>query len=297
MTVLYEARGPLARKQRIVKTIECQKIESEVARLCQEANIELGMDIVAALEQALTRETSPAGQAILNELIENAAVARRERMAICQDTGMAVIFVKIGQDVRIAGGSLTDAINAGVAKGYREGYLRASVVNDPLLRVNTGDNTPAVIHYDLVMGNELEITVAPKGFGSENMSAVKLFSPSVGIEGVKQFVIDTIRSAGSNPCPPIIVGVGLGGSLDKCTEIAKKALLRPVGQSNPAPHLQALEAELLSLANQTGIGPSGLGGKTTALAIHIEAYPTHIASLPVAVNMSCHATRHASVTL
>lgn len=280
-----------------MKTIDCQIIEEKVAALCQEANIELGSDIVKALEQALSRETSPAGQAVLSELIENAALARRERLAICQDTGMAVIFVTLGQEVHITGGSLTAAINAGVARGYKEGYLRASVVSDPLLRVNTGDNTPAVIHYDLVPGDDLEITVAPKGFGSENMSAVKLFSPSAGLEGVKQFVVDTIRQAGSNPCPPIIVGVGLGGSLDKCTEIAKKALLRPIGQANPVPHLQELENELLKLANQTGIGPSGLGGKTTALAVHVEAFPTHIASLPVAVNMSCHATRHASVIL
>lgn len=280
-----------------MKTIDCRIIEEKVAALCQEANIELGPDIVKALEHALTRETSPAGQAVLSELIENAALARRERLAICQDTGMAVIFVTLGQEVHITGGSLTAAINAGVARGYKEGYLRASVVSDPLLRVNTGDNTPAVIHYDLVPGDALEITVAPKGFGSENMSAVKLFSPSAGLEGVKQFVVDTIRQAGSNPCPPIIVGVGLGGSLDKCTEIAKKALLRPIGQANPVPHLQALENELLKLANQTGIGPSGLGGKTTALAVHVEAFPTHIASLPVAVNMSCHATRHASVIL
>lgn len=280
-----------------MRKIDCSVIESEIARLCQQANIELGEDIIVALNQARILETSPTGQAVLDELIENAALARREQLAICQDTGMAIVFVTIGQDVQITGGSLNDAINAGVARGYREGFLRASVVSDPLLRENTGDNTPAVIHYEIILGDSFEITVAPKGFGSENMSAVKLFSPSAGIEGVRQFVLETIRSAGSNPCPPIIVGVGLGGSLEKCTALAKSALLRPVGQHNPQPHLRALEAELLAAANRTGIGPSGLGGRTTALAVHIEAFPTHIASLPVAVNMSCHATRHATARL
>ena len=280
-----------------MRTIDSHEIEQVVARLCQDANINLGPDIEDALQQALAAEPAPAGRAVLQELIENAALARRERMPICQDTGMAVIFVKLGQSVQISGGDLTEAINRGVARGYREGYLRASVVSDPLLRVNTGDNTPAVIHYDIVPGDQVEITVAPKGFGSENMSAVRLFSPSAGIEGVRQFVLDTIRAAGSNPCPPIIVGVGLGGSLEKCAQLAKEALLRPVGEHNPAPHLHDLEVELLSAANRTGIGPSGLGGRTTALAVHVEAYPTHIASLPVAVNMSCHATRHAHAVL
>ncbi len=280
-----------------MKQIDCQTITDAVARLCQQANIELGPDILLALQNARRTEPSPAGQAVLDDLIENAGLAVREQMAICQDTGMAVIFVKIGQDVHIVGGSLTDAINAGVATGYRDGYLRASVVSDPLLRVNTGDNTPAVIHYEIVPGDELEITVAPKGFGSENMSAVRMFSPSAGIEGVRQFVIETIQKAGPNPCPPIIVGVGIGGTLEKVTELAKSALLRPVGSVNPNPHIAKLEQELLAAANQLGIGPSGLGGRTTALAILIETYPTHIAGLPVAVNMSCHATRHASVTL
>ncbi len=279
------------------RQIDCQKVIEAVASLCQQANIELSPDIQQALEAARKAEPSPAGQAILEELIENAALARQQRLAICQDTGMAVVFVRIGQDVQIVGGSLTDSIHAGVAKGYRDGYLRASVVSDPILRVNTGDNTPAVIHYDIVPGDELEITVAPKGFGSENMSAVKMFSPSAGIEGVRQFVIDTIRAAGPNPCPPIIVGVGLGGTLEKVTELAKEALLRPVGSANSQPHLHQLEQELLAAANATGIGPGGLGGRMTALAIHVEAYPTHIAGLPVAVNMSCHATRHASMTL
>ena len=285
------------RKENDLKQIDCQTITDAVAQLCQQANIELGPDIFAALQKARLAEPSPAGQAVLDELMENAELAVRERLAICQDTGMAVVFVKIGQDVQIVGGGLTDAINAGVAKGYREGYLRASVVSDPLLRVNTKDNTPAVIHYDIVPGDALEITVAPKGFGSENMSAVRMFSPSAGIDGVRQFVIETIRKAGPNPCPPIIVGVGIGGTLEKVTQLAKEALLRPVGSANPSPHIAQLEQELLTAANQLGIGPAGLGGRTTALAIHIETYATHIAGLPVAVNMSCHATRHASVTL
>lgn len=280
-----------------MKTINCQAIETAVSHLCQQANLELSPDIVAALTAARLSEPSPTGQAILDELLENAAIARQQRLAICQDTGMAVIFAQIGQDVHITGGNLTDAINAGVARGYIEGFLRASVVSDPLLRVNTGNNTPAVIHYDIVPGDQLELTVAPKGFGSENMSAVRLFSPSAGLEGVTQFVLDTIRQAGPNPCPPIIVGVGLGGTLDQVTLLAKRALLRPVGQLSPIPHIARLEQDLLAAANRLGIGPAGLGGRTTALAIQIETFPTHIAGLPVAVNMSCHATRHATVTL
>jgi fumarate hydratase subunit alpha len=280
-----------------LRTIDCQSITQTVAQLCQTANIDLGEDLVQALEQARESEPSPTGRAILDELLENASIARNQRLPICQDTGMAVVFVTLGQDVQIRGGGLADAIHAGVALGYREGYLRASVVADPLLRGNTGDNTPAVIHYDLVEGDAFEITVAPKGFGSENMSAVRLFSPSAGIQGVRQFVLDTIRAAGPNPCPPIIVGVGLGGTLEKAALLAKHALLRTVGEKSPLPHLADLEADLLQSANQLGIGPAGLGGHTTALAIHIEAYPTHIASLPVAINMSCHATRHATARL
>jgi fumarate hydratase subunit alpha len=277
-----------------LRKIEFPLIRETVARLCQQANFELPPDICAALRQARQTEPSATGQAILDELIENAALAREKQLAICQDTGMAVVFVRLGQQVQITGGSLYDAVQAGVAQGYRDGYLRASVVADPLLRGNTGDNTPAVIHYEIVPGDRLEITVAPKGFGSENMSAVRMLSPSAGIDGVRQFVLETIRTAGPNPCPPVIVGVGLGGTFEKVTELAKRALLRPVGSASPKAHLASLEQELLAAINASGIGPAGLGGRTTALAVHIEAFPTHIASLPVAVNMSCHATRHAT---
>lgn len=280
-----------------MKEIHVTQVTEAVARLCQAANTELSPDIHAALVTARQTEPSPTGQAILDELLENAALAHSQQLAICQDTGMAIVFVTMGQDVHIQGGNLSQAIQAGVARGYTEGYLRASVVCDPLLRVNTGDNTPAIIHYDLVDGDQLEITVAPKGFGSENMSAVRMFSPSAGLPGVRRFILDTVQAAGPNPCPPIIVGVGIGGSLEKVTLLAKQALLRPVGSLNPVPHLAALETELLTAINQLGIGPAGLGGRTTALAIHIAAFPTHIAGLPVAVNMSCHATRHATAIL
>jgi len=280
-----------------LREIHVAQVTRAVAELCQTANIELSPDIAQALAAARQLEPSPTGQAILDELLENAALAREQRLAICQDTGMAIIFVTIGQDVHLIGGSLAGAIQAGVAQGYTEGYLRASVVRDPLMRENTGDNTPAIIHYDLVEGDQLEITVAPKGFGSENMSAVRMFSPSAGLAGVRQFILDTVQAAGPNPCPPIIIGVGLGGSLEKATLLAKQALLRPVGSPNPQPHLASLEQELLIAINNLGIGPAGLGGRTTALAIHISAYPTHIAGLPVAVNMSCHATRHATAVL
>lgn len=280
-----------------MKNVDCSVIASEVARLCQSANFYLSPDIAQALRAARSREESPAGQAVLDDLIENAGIAADQQMAICQDTGMAVVFVEIGQEVRITGGGLTDAINAGVAAGYREGCLRASVVGDPLLRGNTGDNTPAVIHYDIVPGDQLHITVAPKGFGSENMSAARLLSPSEGVAGVRRFVIETVSKAGPNPCPPVIIGLGLGGTLEKAALLAKRALLRPVGSRNPLPHLDDLEASLLEEINRLGIGPGGLGGRNTALAIHIAGYPTHIAGLPVVLNMGCHATRHAEVTL
>jgi fumarate hydratase subunit alpha len=280
-----------------MKTIECKLITAEVARLCQEANLHLSPDIREALRQARGLEESPAGRAVLDDLLENARIADSQQLAICQDTGMAVVFVTIGQDVRIAGGSLADAINAGVARGYIEGFLRASVVRDPLLRENTGDNTPAVIHFELVPGDRLHITVAPKGFGSENMSAARMLSPSEGISGIRRFVLEIVSLAGSNPCPPVIIGLGLGGTLEKAALLAKQALLRPVGSQNPLPHLAELEMDLLSAINRLGIGPAGLGGRVTALALHIGSYPTHIAGLPVVLNMSCHATRHAEVDL
>lgn len=280
-----------------MKEIPCDLITTEISRLCQEANLYLPPDLEAALQAARRTEESPAGQAVLDDLLENARLAAAGKMAICQDTGMAVVFVELGQEVRITGGSLTDAINAGVALGYREGYLRSSVVRDPLLRENTGDNTPAVIHYDLVVGDQLRLTVAPKGFGSENMSAACLLSPSAGIPGIRRFVLETVSQAGPNPCPPVVIGLGLGGTLEKAALLAKQALLRPVGSRNPLPHLAELELDLLAAINRLGIGPGGLGGRTTALDLHIGSYPTHIAGLPVVLNMGCHATRHAEVLL
>jgi fumarate hydratase subunit alpha len=284
-------------KEYAMREIECSLITATIARLCQTANYELSPDLAAALEQAIAREESPAGRAVLGELAENARLAHDKQMAICQDTGMAVVFVEVGQDLHIRGGSLAEAIHAGVAQGYREGYLRASVVSDPLLRENTGDNTPAVIHYDIVPSDQLHITVAPKGFGSENMSAACLLRPSQGLEGIRRFILQTVETAGPNPCPPVVIGIGIGGTLEKAALIAKQALLRPVGSINPKPHLASLEQELLAAVNRLGIGPAGLGGRITALAVHINSYPTHIAGLPVVLNMSCHATRHADATL
>ena len=280
-----------------MRKIDCSLITREVARLCQKANTILSPDLTAALASAYQTEESPAGQAVLGELIENARIAAEQRLAICQDTGMAVVFIELGQNIQITGGNLYDAINAGVARGYTEGYLRASVVSDPLVRVNTGDNTPAVIHTDLVAGDQLRIIVAPKGFGSENMSAVRMLNPSDGETGIRSFVLETVRRAGPNPCPPVVIGLGLGGTLEKAALLAKKALMRPIGSHSELKHLAALEVSLLEDINRLGIGPAGLGGRITALALHIESYPTHIAGLPVVLNMGCHATRHAEVTL
>jgi fumarate hydratase subunit alpha len=280
-----------------VREISCDLITSTIARLCQEANIMLPPDVADALRLSISREESPAGRAILDELVENARLAAEKQLAICQDTGMTVVFADVGQDVRITGGNLAEAINAGVARGYRDGYLRNSVVADPLERKNTGDNTPAVIHYEIVPGDHLSLVVAPKGFGSENMSAAAMLKPSEGIPGIRRFVLDTVGKAGPNACPPFIIGIGLGGTLEKAALIAKKALLRPIGSQNPAPHLARLEEDLLMAINCLGIGPAGLGGKVTALAVHIESFATHIAGLPVVLNMSCHATRHAAASL
>jgi fumarate hydratase subunit alpha len=234
---------------------------------------------------------------MLDKIIINSDIASKENMPMCQDTGMAVIFVELGQDVHIVGGSLKEAINEGIRQGYSEGYLRKSVVKDPLTRVNTGDNTPAVIHIDIVDGEELKITIAPKGFGSENMSRIKMLKPSDGVEGVKEFVLETVKIAGPNPCPPIIVGVGIGGTFEKAAELSKKALLRSIEERNNDTYYSDLEDELITKINKLGIGPQGFGGKTTALGVNIETYPTHIAGLPVAVNISCHATRHAEIVL
>lgn len=280
-----------------MKEIGVDRIIDVVERLCIDSNIYLNDDIRQSLEKAMEFEESENGRSILKSLVKNAEVAAAEGMAICQDTGMAIVFVSVGQDVRITGGSLTEAINEGVRRGYRKGCLRASVVEDPILRKNTGDNTPAVIHYDIVEGDQIRIDVVPKGFGSENMSALKMLKPSDGMEGIKRFVVETVSSAGPNPCPPVIVGVGIGGSMEKCALLAKKALMRPAGSRNPRKHLAELEEQLLAEINRLGIGPAGLGGRTTALGVMVEAYPTHIAGLPVAVNISCHVTRHRSAVL
>ncbi|WP_371380847.1 fumarate hydratase [Sporomusa aerivorans] len=281
-----------------MRTIEVSQITAAVAKLAIDANYYLSDDIREALEAGREREESPLGKAILGQLVENACIARDEQMPICQDTGMAVIFIEVGQDVHIVGGNLEDAINAGVAQGYTEGYLRKSVVAEPLFnRKNTGDNTPCVLHTAIVPGDKIKITLAPKGFGSENMSALKMFKPADGLPAIKKFVVDTIFNAGSNPCPPIVVGIGIGGTMEKAAFLAKRSLLRPVNKRSSHPEYAKLEQELLELVNKTGVGPQGLGGRVTALAVNIEYYPTHIAGLPVAININCHATRHAEVEL
>lgn len=280
-----------------MRTIHVSKIVEAVESLCIEANLVLNRDIREALEKGEKAEESETGRSILQSLIKNADIASDERMAICQDTGMVVIFVELGQEVQIIGGNLEEALNQGVRQGYKKGYLRNSVVEDPLRRQNTGDNTPAVIYYNIIDGDSITLHVAPKGFGSENMSAIRMLKPSDGVEGVKKFVIDTVSQAGANPCPPIIVGVGIGGSMDKAALLAKRALMRPIDESNPDPYYKDLEAEMLECINNLGIGPAGLGGRITALGVNIDIYPTHIAGLPVAVNIGCHVTRHKSITL
>lgn len=275
-----------------MKEITVDKIINTVNQMCIDANCILNDDVYKAISASIETEKSPISKKILNDLIDNAKIARQKQMPICQDTGMAVIFVEIGQDVHIKDGLLTDAINEGVRRGYTQGYLRKSVVSDPLERINTNDNTPAIIHYDIVEGDNLKIIVAPKGFGSENMSRVYMLKPSDGIEGIKKAILKTVDEAGSNPCPPMIIGVGIGGNFEYVTLLAKKALLRTVGEHSKKPHIQQLEKELLADINKLGIGAQGFGGTTTALGINIETYPTHIAGLPLAINISCHVTRH-----
>ncbi len=277
-----------------MKIIKYDDIVYKVKDMCISANCNLNSDIVQAIENAQREETAPVASDILLQLSDNHKIARAEQMPICQDTGMAVFFVVYGQDVRIEGGSISDAINEGVRQGYAAGFLRKSVVADPIERVNTKDNTPAVIHYDIIGGNELTIHFAPKGFGSENMSAVKMLKPSDGIEGVKDFIIQTVKSAGPNPCPPIVVGVGIGGTMEKAAIMSKWALFRPIDKSSTINYAALLENEMLNRINELDIGPAGLGGKVTALGVNIEVFPTHIAGLPVAVNINCHATRHAT---
>ena len=275
-----------------MREIHISEIIEVVKELCIEANYYLSKDINEALSDAKEKETWLLAESILDKLILNSNIAKNEQMPICQDTGMACIFVEIGQDVHVVGGLLEDAINEGVRRGYRDGFLRKSVVKDPLNRVNTKDNTPAIIYYDIVGGNKIKITVAPKGFGSENMSRIKMLKPSDGVNGVKDFVLETVKLAGPNPCPPIVIGVGIGGTFDKAAYLAKKALIRPINKNNDEKFYSDMENELLESINELGIGPQGFGGKTTALGVNIEVYPTHIAGLPVAVNINCHATRH-----
>lgn len=280
-----------------MKNLEVDVISEVVEKLCIDANYYLNKDIYEALESSIKAEKSDTGREILKQILENASIAEKETMAICQDTGMAVIFVDVGQEVHICGGSLEEAINEGVRRGYKNGYLRKSVVADPIERINTGDNTPAIIHYNIVPGDTLKISIAPKGFGSENMSSLKMLKPSDGIEGVKKFILETVGNAGPNPCPPVIVGIGIGGTMEKAAILAKKALLRPINIRNSTDYVKMLEEEMLDKINNLGIGPAGLGGSTTALAVNIEVFPTHIAGLPIAINISCHATRHAEATL
>lgn len=280
-----------------MKTLSTLAIAETVAQLCIEANYFLGSDVIKSIEESQKTETSRTGKDILQQILLNAGIAADEQVPMCQDTGFAVVFLELGQDVRIEGGHLEEAVNEGVRKGYAEGYLRKSIVHHPLKRVNTGDNTPAVIHTKIVPGDQLKIIVAPKGGGSENMSAIRMLKPAEGLEGITNFVIETVKNAGPNPCPPIVVGVGIGGTFERCALLAKEALLRPIGTPNPMADIAEIEKNLLSDINALGIGPQGLGGRTTALAVHIETYPCHIASLPVAVNINCHAARHKEAIL
>ena len=275
-----------------MREIHISKIIEAVKELCVEANYYLSDDVRNTLYHAKNSETWPFAENILEQIILNSDIAKNENKPICQDTGMACVFLEIGQDVHIIGGLLEDAINEGVRRGYDEGFLRKSVVKDPINRINTKDNTPAIIYYDIVPGDKIKITVAPKGFGSENMSRIKMLKPSDGLQGVKDFIIETIKLAGPNPCPPIVIGVGIGGTFDKAAYLSKKALIRPLNVRNKDEFYSNLEKELLEDINNLGIGPQGFGGKTTAIGLNIETYPTHIAGLPVAVNINCHATRH-----
>ncbi|ATW24411.1 fumarate hydratase [Candidatus Formimonas warabiya] len=279
-----------------MKTIAYQTIVDQVARLCIEANYYLGKDVQDAFQKGWENENSPTGKDIFQQLIENARIAADEQMPMCQDCGVAVVFLEIGQDLSVTGGGLTDAVTQGVIQGYADGYLRKSMC-DPFTRQNTGTNAPAIIHTEIVPGDHLKITVAPKGGGSENMSAIAMLPPSAGVEGLKKFIIDRIDQAGSNPCPPILVGVGIGGNFEYCALLAKKALLRKIGAPSPLPQIAELEKDLLSDINKLGIGPAGLGGRITALNVAVEYHPCHIASFPVALNINCHAARHQTVIL
>lgn len=275
-----------------MRTIHTDIIIETIEQMCIKANVALSQDMECALENGECMERSPLGKQILGQLKENLTIAKKEQIPICQDTGMAVIFLKIGQDLHIEGENLEDAVNEGIRRGYTNGYLRKSVVGDPVYRKNTEDNTPGVIHYEIVPGEALEITVAPKGFGSENMSRIYMLKPADGLEGIKAAILETVQMAGPNACPPIVVGVGIGGTFEKCAYLAKKALTRQLETGSPIPYVRELEQEMLDIINKTGIGPAGLGGTVTALRVNIETYPTHIAGLPVAVNICCHVNRH-----
>ncbi|MCK4306684.1 fumarate hydratase [candidate division WOR-3 bacterium] len=282
-----------------MRDVNTEEIIDVVAHLCMDANYNLPDDVLDTIKKAKEKEDSPTGKAILDEIIENNRIAREEKLAICQDTGFAIFFVELGQEVHITGGNFQDAINEGVKKGYQDGYLRKSIVDDPVLsRVNTKDNTPAIIYTDIVPGDKIKIVFCPKGGGAENMAEVAMLTAAHGIEGVKKFVVERVRKSGGNPCPPVVVGVGIGGTFERCAMSAKRALLRePLGSSNPDPKFAKVEQELLEEINNLGIGPMGLGGRTTALAVHIETYPCHIATMPVAVNLNCHVSRHKNAVI
>jgi len=280
-----------------VRELHVDQVADAIAHLVQEANFKLSDDVVRALSQAKSLEEAPVGQTVLMQIVDNYTIAAAERVPMCQDTGVALVFLEIGQDLHLVGGDLTEAVNRGVARGYTEGYLRKSMLNDPIERINTRDNTPAMIYIDIVPGDRLKIKVDTKGGGSENMSQLKMLPPSAGWEGARQFIVETVAAAGPNACPPLVVGVGIGGNFDKCALLAKKALLREVGSPNPNPAWAAREQELLEEINKLGVGPMGLGGTVTALAVHIETMGCHITALPVAVNIECHSHRHKEVTL
>ncbi len=280
-----------------MREVDVNTVTKEIKDLCIKANHFLSPDMKEALTRAMEKEESPVGKKVLSQLEENLLIAGKDMIPICQDTGMAVVFIDIGQDVHFVGGNLEDAVSEGIRQGYTEGYLRKSVVSDPIERVNTKDNTPGIIHYNIVPGDKVKITLAPKGFGSENMSRIFMLKPADGIEGVKAAVLTAVKDAGPNACPPMVVGVGIGGTFEKCAFLSKKALTREIGEHSEIPYVKALEEELLEKINNTGIGPGGLGGRVTALAVNILTYPTHIAGLPVAVNICCHVNRHASAVI
>ncbi len=280
-----------------MREVSVKQITKELKRMCMEANYVLSADVKAKLEAQVAVEASPIGESILKDIVKNADIAAANAVPMCQDTGMAVVFLEIGQDLHLVDGDLKEAVNEGVRQGYGEGFLRKSVVKDPILRGNTGDNTPAIIHVDIVPGDKLKMTLAPKGFGSENMSRSKMLKPSDGMQGVEDFIVETVSLAGPNPCPPIVVGVGVGGTIEKAALMAKHALTKELEDTHPEKHISDLEKRALDRINKLGIGPQGLGGTTTALGINIETYPTHIAGLPVVVNINCHAARHVECVL